>query len=130
MRASVTVSRIYAVAEIANAASVPLVVDAAAERPDAPNFYLTRGAAIVCYSGGKVLRGPQSTGLALGSREILKAAIANQGSLSHHVCVKSVYQLNPVSCSSQQWFWSADESGQGRNHGCTGRSRTVGQEGP
>lgn len=55
-----------------------MVVDAAAERPDVPNEYLTQGADVVCYSGGKVLRGPQSGGLMIGKRGILEAAQNNQ----------------------------------------------------
>ena len=32
---------------------IPVVVDAAAERPDVPNAYLAAGVDAVCYSGGK-----------------------------------------------------------------------------
>ncbi|NKB69856.1 MAG: aminotransferase class V-fold PLP-dependent enzyme [Candidatus Latescibacteria bacterium] len=56
---------------------VPIFVDAAAERPDAPNWYLERGADAVAYSGGKCLRGPQVSGLVLGRKDLLQAAFAN-----------------------------------------------------
>ncbi len=56
---------------------VPVFVDAAAERPDVPNAYLRAGADAVAYSGGKCLRGPQSSGLVLGRKDILQAAYAN-----------------------------------------------------
>ena len=61
-------------AEIGRSRSIPLVVDAAAERPDRPNRYLAGGADAVIYSGGKCLRGPQNTGLVLGRRDLLEAA--------------------------------------------------------
>ncbi|MFC1694017.1 aminotransferase class V-fold PLP-dependent enzyme [Candidatus Latescibacterota bacterium] len=56
---------------------VPMLVDAAAERPDVPNFYLEAGADMVCYSGGKHLRGPQCTGILLGRRDLVFAASRN-----------------------------------------------------
>ena len=63
--------------EIGQAHGVPTLVDAAAERPDAPNWYLEQGADAVAYSGGKCLRGPQAAGLVLGRKELLQAAFLN-----------------------------------------------------
>ena len=65
------------VVAICHRKGVPVFVDAAAERPDVPNAYLQAGADVVAYSGGKCLRGPQSSGLVLGRKDILKAAFAN-----------------------------------------------------
>ncbi len=59
---------------IAKEKGVPILVDAAAEEPLNPNPHLSRGATLVCYSGGKCLRGPQSSGLLLGNKELCKAA--------------------------------------------------------
>ena len=56
---------------------VPVLVDAAAERPDVPNPYLADGVDAVAYSGGKCLRGPQASGLVLGRRDLLWAAFMN-----------------------------------------------------
>ncbi len=56
---------------------VPVMVDAAAERPDVPNIYLEAGADLVAYSGGKCLRGPQSSGLLLGRKDLCQAAFLN-----------------------------------------------------
>ena len=56
---------------------VPVFVDAAAERPDVPNWYLEQGVDAVAYSGGKCLRGPQASGLVLGQEALLKAAFSN-----------------------------------------------------
>ena len=64
-------------ADSGHAHGVPSFVDAAAERPDVPNWYLEQGVDAVAYSGGKCLRGPQAAGLVLGRRELLEAAFAN-----------------------------------------------------
>src|SRR5947209_10306098 len=39
-----------------------------------PNKHLGRGANMVAYSGGKILRGPQCAGLLLGQKDLLQAA--------------------------------------------------------
>ncbi len=65
------------IAGIANAAGVPILVDAAADYPVVPNPYLEAGADLVAYSGGKILRGPQGAGLLLGRGDLVRAAVAN-----------------------------------------------------
>jgi seryl-tRNA(Sec) selenium transferase len=59
---------------IAKETKVPILVDAAAEEPLNPNPHLSRGATLVCYSGGKCMRGPQSSGVLLGDKGLCKAA--------------------------------------------------------
>lgn len=61
---------------------VPIVVDAAAEILTIPNIHLQKGATVVCYSGGKALQAPQSTGLILGQKDLISAAW--QASSPHH----------------------------------------------
>jgi hypothetical protein len=58
----------------AKANKIPILVDAAAEEPLNPNVHLAKGATLVCYSGGKCLRGPQSSGILLGDKGLCKAA--------------------------------------------------------
>jgi len=70
---------------IARERCVPCLVDAAAQRPNVPNRYLAMGADVVVYSGGKCLRGPQSTGFALGRKDLLWAAYLN-GAPHHAYC--------------------------------------------
>jgi L-seryl-tRNA(Ser) seleniumtransferase len=65
------------VATIARKARVPILVDAAADYLIVPNPYLSLGADLVAYSGGKIIRGPQSAGLLVGRRELVRAAWAN-----------------------------------------------------
>ena len=65
------------VAPIARKARVPILVDAAADYLIVPNPYLSLGADLVAYSGGKIIRGPQSAGLLVGRRDLVRAAWAN-----------------------------------------------------
>ena len=70
------------VAAIAHEHNVPVLVDAAAEDLTIPNVHLERGADLVAYSGGKALRGPQSSGLLIGRKDLIQAAWLN--SAPHH----------------------------------------------
>ncbi len=59
--------------------SLPVIVDAAAMLPPEENLtkFIAMGADLVCFSGGKGLRGPQSTGILCGRRELVEAATLN-----------------------------------------------------
>jgi len=58
---------------------IPIAVDAAAELPPTKNTteYLSMGADLVIFSGGKEIRGPQATGLIVGDKELIEACHAN-----------------------------------------------------
>jgi hypothetical protein len=56
---------------------IPVLVDAASEHLTRPCTYLTRGADLVIYSGGKFLRGPQTSGLLLGKKSLVEATWRN-----------------------------------------------------
>ncbi len=77
-----------AIAGIARPHGVPIMVDAAAEILTVPNIHLQRGATLVGYSGGKILRGPQSAGLLLGRKDLVKAAWIH--SAPHHGYARSM----------------------------------------
>lgn len=69
----------------AHAHGVPVLVDAAAQIPPISSlWHFTRdlGADIAIFSGGKGLRGPQTSGLVLGRADIVAACRAN-GSPNH-----------------------------------------------
>lgn len=69
------------VVEIAHAAGVPVIVDAAAQIPPISNlwkFTNEDGADLAIFSGGKGLRGPQPSGLCLGRQWIIDG-IHNHG---------------------------------------------------
>jgi L-seryl-tRNA(Ser) seleniumtransferase len=80
--------RLEEIVAAAHARSIPVIVDAAAELPVKPNPYLSRGADLVGYSGGKFLRGPQCAGLLLGRRDLVQAAWLN--SSPHHAFGRSM----------------------------------------
>jgi D-glucosaminate-6-phosphate ammonia-lyase len=56
---------------------IPILVDAASEHLQRPSPWLQRGADMVIYSGGKFLRGPQTSGLLLGNKKLVQAAWRN-----------------------------------------------------
>ncbi|HZP83103.1 MAG TPA: aminotransferase class V-fold PLP-dependent enzyme [Chthonomonadaceae bacterium] len=74
------------VIEMAKARGVPVVVDAAAQLPPVENLwrFTQMGADLAVFSGGKDLRGPQSSGLILGRRDLI-AACAINGNPNHSI---------------------------------------------
>ena len=67
------------ISDILKSRNIPIVVDAAAEIPPVKNLtnYIKEGADLVLFSGGKEIRGPQSSGLILGNKDLIKACSAN-----------------------------------------------------
>jgi len=67
------------VVAIAHKRSVPVIVDAASMLPPRENLmkFVRQGADLVSYSGGKGIRGPQSTGILAGRRDLIKAVAMN-----------------------------------------------------
>src|SRR5439155_12190736 len=68
------------VIELAHARAMPVLVDAAAQIPPVASlWHFTRelGADVAIFSGGKGLRGPQSSGLVLGKRWLVESCIPN-----------------------------------------------------
>ena len=64
---------------IAKRHNVPLIVDAAAQLPPAENLwaFTEMGADLALFSGGKGLCGPQSSGLVVGSKNLIEAIAFN-----------------------------------------------------
>jgi len=64
---------------IAHRRGVPVIVDAASMLPPRENLtkFLRLGADLVSFSGGKGIRGPQSTGILAGRRDLVRAAALN-----------------------------------------------------
>ena len=67
------------ICEIAHKHGVPVIVDAASMLPPRENLYkhLRQGADLVIFSGGKGIRGPQSTGILAGRKDLIRAATLN-----------------------------------------------------
>lgn len=64
------------VLKIAHAREIPVLVDAAAQLPPRENLktFTNAGADLVCFSGGKAIQGPQSTGILCGRKDLVTAA--------------------------------------------------------
>jgi D-glucosaminate-6-phosphate ammonia-lyase len=69
--------RLEEIAALTRPRGIPIMVDAASEHLERPSPWLVRGADLVVYSGGKFLRGPQTSGLLLGRKALVEAAWRN-----------------------------------------------------
>ena len=67
------------ICDIAHKQGVPVIVDAASMLPPRENLFkhLKQGADLVLFSGGKGIRGPQSTGILAGRKDLIRAAALN-----------------------------------------------------
>jgi uncharacterized pyridoxal phosphate-dependent enzyme len=67
------------IVEVAHRRGVPVIVDGAAQIPPVSNLwsYTQAGADLAVFSGGKGLRGPQSSGLILGRADLIEAVRLN-----------------------------------------------------
>jgi uncharacterized pyridoxal phosphate-dependent enzyme len=83
---------------------VPTLNDAAADVPPAENYtrYLKMGYDLVAFSGGKGLRGPQSSGLLLGRKDLIEAA-----ALNNNPHADSVGRTNKVGKEEIVGLWAA-----------------------
>lgn len=64
---------------VAKKNNIPTIIDIAADVPPVENLwkYTGMGFDLVCISGGKALRGPQSAGLLIGRKDLIAAARLN-----------------------------------------------------
>jgi L-seryl-tRNA(Ser) seleniumtransferase len=83
---------------------VPTLNDAAADVPPVENFtrYLRMGYDLVAISGGKGIRGPQSSGLLLGRKDLVDAA-----ALNNNPHADSVGRTNKVGKEEIVGLWAA-----------------------
>ena len=81
--------RLEQVVEVAHAAGMPVLVDAAAQLPPVHNLrrFLDAGADLVAFSGGKAIGGPQASGILCGRRYLIMAAAL------HHLDLDVFYEL-------------------------------------
>jgi L-seryl-tRNA(Ser) seleniumtransferase len=100
------------VCELAAKHDVPVIVDAAAELPPSSNLrrFVDEGAALVVFSGGKAIRGPQGSGVLAGRRELIESV-----------------RLQTLDMDVDVEEWIERESTEPPHHGL-GRSMKVGKE--
>ncbi len=72
---------------ISHAHNIPCMNDAAADMPPISNLwkYTQMGFDLVCFSGGKGIRGPQNAGLLLGKKDLIAAAAENNNPIDNVV---------------------------------------------
>jgi L-seryl-tRNA(Ser) seleniumtransferase len=66
------------VIEVCGRRNIPVIVDAAAQLPPVSNLWslTAMGADVVLFSGGKDLKGPQSSGLVVGAKQIVDIMVS------------------------------------------------------
>lgn len=64
------------VTRVARRRKIPVIVDAAAQLPPQANLkkFIAEGADLVAFSGGKVIGGPQASGILCGRRDLIMSA--------------------------------------------------------
>jgi L-seryl-tRNA(Ser) seleniumtransferase len=100
-------------AQLGKKLNVPTLNDAAAEIPPAENLsrFLKMGYDLVTFSGGKGLRGPQSTGLLLGRKDLIEAA-----ALNNNPHTDTVGRTNKVDKEDIVGMWAAVEAFSKEDH--------------
>ncbi len=80
--------RVQEALKVTKAAGVPLLVDASSSVPPFENFtkYAKWGVDLYTVSGGKGLSGPQCSGVLLGRKDLIDAAMANSAPWEGAVC--------------------------------------------
>lgn len=76
-----------ALVELAHSRGLPVIVDAAGELPPRNNLTAipATGADLVAFSGGKAIRGPQSTGILCGTGELISSAALQMLDMDDHL---------------------------------------------
>ena len=78
--------RLAEVVEVARRHRLPVLVDAAGELPPVSNLraFIETGADLVAFSGGKAIRGPQSTGILCGRKEYIASVALQHLDMDEH----------------------------------------------
>jgi uncharacterized pyridoxal phosphate-dependent enzyme len=110
----VDVGSVAKVVAVAHERWVPVIVDAAAQIPPVASLWTytqDAGADAVIVSGGKGLRGPQSSGIVLGTRRIIEGCRANGGP---HATIGRPMKVGKEEMvgvlAAVQWYLEQDEA--------------------
>src|ERR1700723_3583863 len=79
---------IQSILKITKPAGVPVMVDQASSIPPFSNFtrLAKTGVDLFCFSGGKGMRGPQVSGVLLGRKDLIEAALYNTNPWEGSIC--------------------------------------------
>jgi L-seryl-tRNA(Ser) seleniumtransferase len=93
-------------AALAKKHGLPAFIDAAADIPPVDNYsrFLKMGYDLAAFSGGKVLRGPQCSGMLLGRKDLVEAA-----ALNNNPNTDAVGRTNKVGKEEIVGLWTALE---------------------
>src|SRR5262249_17684151 len=94
---------------LAKKSGVPLLLDDAAGIPPIENLklYAKMGLDLYCFSGGKGLAGPQCSGLLLGRKDLIEAALANTSPWEGAICrAMKVGKEEVMGCLAAVEAWS------------------------
>ena len=114
--------------KIAKERKIPMLLDDAAGIPPVDNakLYARMGIDLYCFSGGKGLRGPQCSGLLLGRKDLIEAALLNSSPREGAVCrPMKVGKEEVIGCVAALETWlKIDEKKVVRRVECPYRSHT------
>jgi L-seryl-tRNA(Ser) seleniumtransferase len=99
---------------IAKHARVPLLLDAASGVPPIENLklYAKMGVDLYTFSGGKGLAGPQCSGLLLGRKDLIDAALANSSPWEGSLCrAMKVGKEEIMGCLAAVEYWMKADVG-------------------
>jgi len=98
------------VVDIAKKYNLPVILDASLGVPPVENLYkfIDMGVDLVCFSGGKGLRGPQAAGILCGRRDLVSSALVQM------VDAGTFYEWSPVSLIPMDKIRGIPEHGIGR----------------
>jgi seryl-tRNA(Sec) selenium transferase len=79
---------LHSILKITKPAGVPVMVDLASAIPPYSNFtrLAKTGVDLFCFSGGKGMRGPQVSGVLLGRKDLIEAALYNTNPWEGSIC--------------------------------------------
>ena len=101
--------RLTRMLKISKPAGVPLMVDMAAGIPPYSNFtrFPKLGVDLFCFSGGKGMMGPQVSGLLLGRKDLIQAALYNCPPWEGSICrPMKVGKEEIMGCLAALDYWS------------------------
>ena len=107
--------------------NIPSMNDAAADIPPISNLweYTQMGFDLVCFSGGKGIRGPQNAGLLLGKKELISAATRNNNPIDDVVGRGQKVAKEQIVGMVAAVDWLLDQTDEGMEREFRGRAQRI-----